>query len=65
MKIVVNAQQIDTDAKTLYELILELKVENKIMAAAINMEVVKKTKWQEALLKEGDKVELLNFVGGG
>jgi thiamine biosynthesis protein ThiS len=29
------------------------------------MEIVKKEKWSECILHDGDRVELLNFVGGG
>jgi len=49
----------------LKELILNLEIESKVMAAAVNMEVVKKENWEECILKDSDKVELLNFVGGG
>ncbi|HRF56360.1 MAG TPA: sulfur carrier protein ThiS [Campylobacterales bacterium] len=41
------------------------EVETKIMAAAINMQIVKKDDWEKRLLEEGDKLELLQFVGGG
>jgi sulfur carrier protein len=37
----------------------------KVMAAAVNMEIVKKEDWDKKTLKEGDKIELLQFVGGG
>jgi sulfur carrier protein len=35
------------------------------MAAAVNMEIVKKERWGEHTLRDGDRVELLHFVGGG
>jgi thiamine biosynthesis protein ThiS len=35
------------------------------MASALNMEIVKQDAWKSALLKEGDTIELLDFVGGG
>jgi sulfur carrier protein len=50
---------------SLQMLISELRVEDKVMAAAVNMEVVKKENWNSCILKENDKVELLQFVGGG
>ncbi len=49
----------------LYELIEFLKISDKVMAAAVNMNIVKKDEWENYKLQEGDKVELLNFVGGG
>ncbi len=50
---------------TLFELISNLKIEDKVMASAVNMEIVKKENWKNFKLKSGDKVELLHFVGGG
>ena len=49
----------------LYELIEFLKINDKVMAAAVNMNIVKKDEWENYKLQESDKVELLNFVGGG
>ncbi|MFV0481219.1 MAG: sulfur carrier protein ThiS [Campylobacteraceae bacterium] len=65
MKIKVNGEELKTKAKTIEELIKELGVENQVMAAAKNMEVVKKDEWNKELLSESDEIELLRFVGGG
>jgi len=46
-------------------LIAQEGVMEKVMAAAVNMEIVKKEDWDKKTLKEGDKIELLQFVGGG
>lgn len=35
------------------------------MAAAVNMDIVKKDEWINYFPKENDKIELLQFVGGG
>lgn len=53
------------EGETLYGLIHTLGLQERVMAAAVNMEVVKQDKWGEASLKEGDVIELLDFVGGG
>lgn len=50
---------------TLEEIITSLKIEDKVMAAAINMEIVKKENWSNFVPKQNDKLELLQFVGGG
>jgi sulfur carrier protein len=47
------------------DLIAVLNLEGKVMAAAVNMNIVKQDNWGSHELKEGDKVELLDFVGGG
>lgn len=66
MKIIVNGEERELkEGSTLQNLIAKLGLEGKVMAAAVNMQIVKQEKWDETLLKEGDKIELLDFVGGG
>ena len=66
MKIAVNGETREfQEGSTLLEVIKKLNLEGKVMAAALNMEIVKQNKWSEAILHEGDKLELLDFVGGG
>ena len=66
MKLIVNGEEKKfSDNATLQEIIRELKIEDKVMAAAVNMEVVKKDEWSRFTPNDGDKLELLQFVGGG
>jgi len=66
MKIVVNGEEKTfEDGTTLAGVIEKLGISDKVMAAAVNMEVVKKDNWSSFVPKEGDKIELLHFVGGG
>ncbi len=66
MKVTVNGEVKEIPAgTTLLQLIDELGIGEKVMAAAVNMEIVKKERWPEHLLQEGDRIELLHFVGGG
>ena len=50
---------------TIKKLLEDLKVLDKTMAVAVNMKIVKKDEWDNFVLHEGDKIEALNFVGGG
>jgi len=66
MNLIVNGEEKNFKKNsTLKEIIHELKIEEKVMAAAVNMEIVKKDEWNNFILKENDKLELLQFVGGG
>lgn len=47
------------------DLIRSLGLEERVMASALNMEIVKQDRWGDAVLKESDTIELLDFVGGG
>lgn len=66
MQIKVNGEmrEIPQDSSML-DLIRSLGLEERVMASALNMEIVKQDAWSQALLKEGDTIELLDFVGGG
>jgi sulfur carrier protein len=50
---------------SLSKVIKSLKVQDKVMASAVNMDIVKKDNWDKYILKNNDKIELLQFVGGG
>ena len=66
MKIIINGDnKVFDDGISLQEIITILKIEDKVMAAAVNMEIVKKEEWKTFILKEDDTLELLQFVGGG
>lgn len=65
MQLIINGEVKESNAHTIQELIDELGIESKVMAAAINMNVVKKELWESHKLCANDKVEFLQFVGGG
>ncbi len=66
MKIIINGETKEFDEKTtLEEVLKELSLEGKVMAAAVNMDIVKQDAWGKYILKDEDKLELLDFVGGG
>ncbi len=65
MKLIVNGEEKITQSKTVQDLLDELDINDKVMAAAVNMNVVKKENWSSFELSENDKVEFLQFVGGG
>ena len=66
MNIIVNGESREFKReRTLLEVLKELSLEGKVMAAAVNMEIVKQNSWNTYKLNDGDKLELLDFVGGG
>ncbi|QOP43847.1 sulfur carrier protein ThiS [Sulfurimonas sediminis] len=66
MTIIVNGNsKVFQDGVTLLEILKELALVDKVMAAAVNMEIVKQDEWDRKVLKDNDKLELLDFVGGG
>jgi sulfur carrier protein len=66
MKILVNGEEIEfKDDISIFEILETLKIRDKVMACAVNMSVVKEESWKDFSPKDGDKVEFLQFVGGG
>lgn len=66
MKLVINGEsKVFEDGVSLKDIIVSLKIEDKVMAAAVNMDIVKKEQWESYMPKEDDTLELLQFVGGG
>ena len=61
----VNSKEMESSSTFVSELIKELGLKDRVMAVALNMEIVKKDEWQTTKIKEGDRLELLEFVGGG
>lgn len=66
MTLIINGEIKEfSDDSTLQNIITNLQIENKVMAAAVNMNIVKKDDWNNFIPKNDDKIELLQFVGGG
>ena len=66
MNIIVNGEAKEFEENiTLTSILKKLSLMGKVMAAAVNMEIVKQNAWDNYVLKDGDKLELLDFVGGG
>uniref|UniRef100_UPI0040473E8B sulfur carrier protein ThiS n=1 Tax=Aliarcobacter sp. TaxID=2321116 RepID=UPI0040473E8B len=66
MTLIINGETKEfEDNSTLQNIITDLQIENKVMAAAVNMNIVKKDDWNSFIPKNDDKIELLQFVGGG
>lgn len=66
MKLIINGETKEFSENITLEKVLEkLGLTGKVMAAAVNMEIVKQNEWSTHILKDMDKLELLDFVGGG
>ena len=66
MKLIINGDHKEfEDDKSLGDIIKELQIEDKVMASAVNMQIVKKDDWKTFIPQDGDRIELLQFVGGG
>ena len=66
MQIHVNGERRELkDESQLSDLLQELSLAPERVAVELNHEVVRRSDWPNTILKEGDRVEIVHFVGGG
>ena len=66
IKIIVNGKQMSVNLKySLKNLIDKLKLPIKKIAIELNREIINKKKMNKITLRSGDKIEIVNFIGGG
>jgi thiamine biosynthesis protein ThiS len=66
MKLTLNGKRFDTPkAETVQDLLDELRIESGRVAVEVDLTIVKKADYTAFKLKDGDNVEIVNFVGGG
>lgn len=53
------------DGIVLSALVSDLSLAPERIAIELNREVVRRAAWVETVLREGDKIEVVHFVGGG
>ncbi len=66
MRVTVNGEVREApDSATLAELLASLGIESARVAVERNLEIAPKSLWGEIALAEGDRLEIVHFVGGG
>jgi thiamine biosynthesis protein ThiS len=66
MRLTVNGELFETSKPaTITELLRELQIEPGKVAVEVNLSIIRKADYATFKLHEGDKVEVVKFVGGG
>lgn len=65
MKLTINGNEKQISALHLQGAIEEILKDSSKVIAELNGEIIKKPNWPLTSLKDGDKLELVSFVGGG
>jgi thiamine biosynthesis protein ThiS len=53
------------DGLTIAALVSHLGMKPDRVAVELNLEIIPRTRWETTALKDGDKLEVVHFVGGG
>ena len=61
----INGAEVDMAGRTLEEYLNEQGYDARRVAVERNDEIVQKAQYGETILKDGDTVEVVSFVGGG
>lgn len=67
MTIQLNGRTVELpeDVKNVDTLLKHYNLENRIVIVELNNEIADKSKYTELPIADGDKVEMIHFVGGG
>jgi sulfur carrier protein len=66
MKLEINGEMRSVEASaTVRELLENLEIKPDRVAVELNRRIVKRQDWDRAALQELDKIEIVQFVGGG
>ena len=66
MTVVVNGDEREVAASAVVaDLVAHLDLKPERVAVELNRRILKRQQWGSTLLSEGDKVEIVHFVGGG
>lgn len=66
MNLIINGESRSFDnLSTLADLIEELGLKGDRVAVELNRVIVSRPDWESTSIKDGDKLEIVHFVGGG
>jgi sulfur carrier protein len=65
MTLTINGESQSSTAETLSALIETLGMKPDRVAIELNREIVPRDQWPQTALHEGDRLEIVHFVGGG
>lgn len=65
MNLTINGESRVIPAETLGALVEQLGMKPDRVAIELNREIVPRDRWPQTRLNDGDKLEIVHFVGGG
>jgi len=65
MTLTINGETRTLSAETLSALVDQLGMKPDRVAIELNREIVRRDDWPQTRLKDGDRLEIVHFVGGG
>ena len=65
-KIQLNGRKVSIKQKlSIFDLLKKHKIDDRKVAVELNGSIITKKKYKKILIKNKDKIEIVNFIGGG
>lgn len=66
MRLIINGQERDVEnAQTLADVVTSFGLNERIIVIEHNLNIIPREMYGETAVAEGDKIEIVHFVGGG
>lgn len=67
MTFLINGDQVNVPekVKTVADLLSHFQLEKKVLIVEVNQQIIEKSLHAETVLTDGDRIEIVHFVGGG
>ena len=65
MELTVNGKTMKISPATIRDLLVQLEIDPTRVAVELNLEIVPKKMYESERLCDGDRIEIVHFVGGG
>jgi len=65
VNITTNGEAVSIDPLTVQEYLVSLGIDPRRVAVELNLDILPKAQYPTTILKEGDSLEIVQFVGGG
>jgi len=65
VRLTINGEPREIGASTVAHLVGELGLDPRKVAIERNLEIVPKSQFEATALSEGDRIEIVHFIGGG
>ena len=63
--VLINGKNTSADGKTVSQYLEEANFNPQTIAVELNEDILPKSQYDETVLKDGDVLEVVSFVGGG
>jgi len=65
VQILVNGERKDVEPISVLGLLKMLEIDPRRVAVELNLEILQKPDYESTTLQDGDRIEIVQFVGGG